>query len=175
MPIHFDNLNEQVIPMEKFGLAWRFTDEKYTLLPDDHLAQLKPLSKAASRFLWDFIVQIQLHADVPFKKSFFKVIDRTKIDALDWAKTKKWLYRRGLLFDNQVYLSWQPDEAMITPWKLFVKYFDSFYYFDDLTVIDRSLAWALLCYHESELYFGTNKPYQASPLTDEEIFYEIHI
>lgn len=48
---------------------------------------------------------------------------------------------------------------MIVPWKLLVKYFDSFYYADDLTVIDETLSWALLFYHEDEIYFGTNKDF----------------
>lgn len=53
---------------------------------------------------------------------------------------------------------------MIVSWKLLVKYFDSFYYSvsDDLTVIDQSLTWALLFYHEDEIYFGTNKDFQPS-------------
>ncbi len=48
---------------------------------------------------------------------------------------------------------------MIVPWKLFVNYFDSFYYAgsDDLTIFDESLNWAFLFYHEDEIYFGTNK------------------
>ena len=51
---------------------------------------------------------------------------------------------------------------MIVPWKLFIKYFDSFYNSDDLTIIDQSLTWALLFYHESEIYFGTNNDYELS-------------
>ena len=50
---------------------------------------------------------------------------------------------------------------MIVPWKLFIKYFDSFY-LDDLTLFDQSLTWALLFYHESEIYFGTNNDYEPS-------------
>ena len=50
------------------------------------------------------------------------------------------------------------------PWKIFIKYFDSFYYpgSDDLTVCDESLQWALLFYHEDEIYFGTNKDFKPS-------------
>ncbi len=53
---------------------------------------------------------------------------------------------------------------MIVPWKLVVKYFDSFYYggSDDLTIIDKSLNWALLFFHEDEIYFGTNNEFKRS-------------
>ena len=47
-------------------------------------------------------------------------------------------------------------------WKLLVKYFDDFYYgsSDDLTIIDESLNWAVLFYHENEIYFGSNEKYK---------------
>jgi len=38
-----------------------------------------------------------------------------------------------------------------------IKYFSDFQYGDDLTVIDASLNWALLFYHEGEIYFGSNE------------------
>jgi len=77
---------------------------------------------------------------------------------------KKWLYQRGLPFEKLVFLSLQPTEAMIVPWKLLIKYFNSFYYStsDDLTVMDQGLNWALLFYHEDEIYFGTNKGFKPS-------------
>ena len=53
---------------------------------------------------------------------------------------------------------------MIVPWKILIKYFDDFFYggSDDLTVIDKSLNWALLFHHESEIYFGSNEKYNLS-------------
>jgi hypothetical protein len=80
------------------------------------------------------------------------------------TEIKKWLYHRGLPFDKPVFLSWDEKDAMIVPWKLLIKYFDSFYYggSDDLTIIDQSLNWALLFFHEDEIYFGTNKDFKPS-------------
>jgi hypothetical protein len=159
MNIGFDNLHEHIIPMDDFVLKWRFTEEKYDKLPDDHLNQLNPLDRQGATFLWNYISDKRLHENTPFRKDLFKVIDKAKILQDNQPEIKKWLYQRGFPFDKQVYLSWQPEEAIIVPWKLFVKYFDSFYYSDDLTIIDQSLNWALLFYHEDEIYFGTNEPY----------------
>lgn len=159
MAIGFDNIHEHIIPMEEFTMKWRFTEEPYDELPDIHLQQLKPLDKQASQFLWDFISSSGIHTDIPFKKGFFKTTDKAKIGNSNQNEIRKWLYQRGLSFDKDVFLSWQPGEAMIAPWKLVVKYFDSFYYADDLTIIDQSLQWAVLFYHEDEIYFGTNKDY----------------
>ncbi|WP_075343390.1 hypothetical protein [Tenacibaculum agarivorans] len=159
MKIGFDNIYDQIVPMEKFRLKWRFTEKKYDILPQIHLEQLKPLNKKASKFIWDFISNSRMHNETPFKKDFFNTIDKVKILDSNKKEIKKWLYQRGLPFEKEVFLSWQSEDAMIVPWKLLIKYFDSFYYgsSDDLTIIDQSLNWAVLFYHEDEIYFGTNK------------------
>lgn len=164
MEIDFDNIFEHTIPMDKFRLNWRFTDEKYYELPKQHLEQLNPLNNEASKFLSDFIANTNLHNETPFKKDFFRTIDKAKILSGNEKEIKKWLYHRGIPFDKQVYLSWDSENAMIVPWKLVVKYFDSFYYggSDDLTIIDKSLNWALLFFHEDEIYFGTNNEFKPS-------------
>ena len=162
MAVNFDNIYKHVIPINDFRLKWRFTDDKYDKLPDLHLSQLKPLDNLASQFLWDYISQTNLHFDIPFKKDFFKTIDKAKISGDNEKEIKKWLYHRGLPFDKDVFLSWQPTDAMIVPWKLFIKYFNTFYYADDLTVFDESLNWALLFYHEDEIYFGTKTDFKPS-------------
>jgi hypothetical protein len=164
MNVDFDSISEHVISMDNFPLKWRFTEEKYDKLPVEHVRQIKPLDKEASQFLWEFIIQSNLHDDVPFKKGLFRTIDKAKILDNNQENIKKWLYQRGFPFDKMVFLSWQPTEAAIVPWKIFIKYFDSFYYgsSDDLTIIDRSLNWSLLFYHEDEIYFGTNEKYTFS-------------
>lgn len=164
MKIGFDNIYEQIIPMDKFRLKWRFTEDEYDKLSQIHLEQLKPLNEKASKFLWDFISDSGLHNNTPFKEGFFNAIDKAKILDSNEKEIKKWLYQRGMPFDKEVFLSWQPDDAMIVPWKLLIKYFDSFYYgsSDDLTVIDQSLNWAILFYHEDEIYFGTNNEFKPS-------------
>jgi hypothetical protein len=161
MAISFENIYEHVTAMDDFRLKWRFTEE-YNRLPDSHLAQLKPLNKKASEFLWNYISGTNLHDNTPFKKGFFKTVDKAKILEENQKEIKKWLYQRGLPFEKDVFLSWQPTDAMIVPWKLLIKYFDSFYFADDLTVIDQSLNWALLFYHEDEIYFGTNTNFKPS-------------
>lgn len=162
MTIDFYNIFEHVISMDNFQLSWRFTNEKYDKLPDEHIEQLKPLDNEASTFLWDYISTTMLHNDTPFKKVFFRTIDKARILDGNEKEIKKWLYQRGIQFDKPVFLSWQPTEAMIVPWKLLIKYFNSFYYggSDDLTIIDQSLNWAILFYHEGEIYFGTNNDFK---------------
>jgi len=166
--LDFNDLINHITPMEDFRLKWRFNDEKYDKLPDEHLDQLKTLDASASEFLWDFISNTGLHTNFPFKRDFFRTIDNIKSNSINNHDIKKWLYQRALPFDKPVYLSWQPGDAMVVPWKLFIKYFDSFYYSgsDDLTIIDHSLNWALFFHHDNEIYFGTNDKFIPSKTVD---------
>lgn len=164
MKIDFNNIDKHSIPIADFSLKWRFTEPNYDILPDIHLEQLKPLDKDAAKFISDYIYNTNLHADVPFKQNFFITIDKAQILPDNEKEIKKWLYQRGLPFEKTVYLFWDQQNSMIVPWKIFIKYFDSFYYpgSDDLTIFDESLQWALLFYHEDEIYFGTNKDFKPS-------------
>lgn len=160
--VGFNNIENYVVEIDQFQLKWRFTEEEYNVLPTEHLEQLKPLDKEAAKFLDKFIANTNLHDDVPFKKGFFKTEEwiEYKIDGEE--EIKKWLYQRGFPFDKKVFLSWGSESAMIAPWKLVVKYFDDFFYgmSDDLTLFDETLNWAILFFHESQVYFGTNEKYE---------------
>ena len=159
MNIDFKNISDHIIPLSEFSMKWRFTEEKYNILPEIHLNQIEPLDKEGSSFLADYLSKIGLHANIPFKNNYFRTIDKARILEDNKQEIKKWLYHRGLPFDKKVYLNYNQDSSLIVPWKIFVKYFDDFYYSDDLTIFDESLQWAILFYHEDEIYFGSKKDY----------------
>ena len=159
MNINFNNINQHIIPLDQFQLLDGFIDN----FLKEHLEQLQPLNNDASKFLWNYLNHNNVHTDAPFKKDLFQIIDKAKVLNGNEKEIKKWLYQRGIPFNKLVYLSWQPTDAMIVPWKIIIKYFDTFlYYFSDLTIFDESLNWALLFYHEDEIYFGTNKKFKPS-------------
>ncbi len=161
MKIDFSNIDKHIIPLSDFELKWRFTEENYDVFPSFHLDQLKPLDIQAAEFLSTYMLNADLHANVPFKKNYFRTVDNIKIDEDNSTEVKKWLYQRGLPFKKDVYLSWDNKNAMIVPWKVLIKYFDSFYYggSDELTVFDESLQWSLMFFHDDQIYFGTNKDF----------------
>jgi hypothetical protein len=74
MKVDFENVFSHTIPLDNFRLKWRFTEEKYDKLPDQHLELLRPLDKVAAQFLSDYIDTTGLHRDVPFKKGLFRTI-----------------------------------------------------------------------------------------------------
>jgi len=148
------------IPMEQFALKWRFTDARYRVLPPHHLAELQPLAPESARRIWD--LTLPLHRDVPFTDGFFRTVESTPLDSADpeaVRAVRKWLFRRRLPFRARVLLSYQPGEAIATTWKMVVKYWEDLWYpgSDDLTVVDGSLTWALLLWHEEQAFFGDNR------------------
>ncbi|MCK7591057.1 hypothetical protein M0G43_10770 [Subsaxibacter sp. CAU 1640] len=160
--------------MDEFILNWRFTDENYDLLSEQHLAELKPLDEDGAKFLATYLNDCGIHDQLPFKAGLFRNFDETYILNGNEKEITKWLYRRALPFDKEVYLSWDNQIGMITKWKFVVKYWDSLFYGgpDDLTVFDQSLEWALFFFHEDIIYFGTNKEYQTNAEYDENWFSE---
>ena len=153
------------IPIDRFTLAWRLTDRKYRALPPDHLAQIKPFDAPSARRLADLTAPWR--AEFPFTQGVFADVASTSTDTpCDGAvrRVKKWLYARGVPFGHRVLLSWGETTAAATPWKIFVKYWDDFWYSmsDDLVVFDESLSWALFMCHKDEAYFA-RRPTGADP------------
>ena len=113
--VDFENIYQHVIEIEDFNLKWHFKIDNKYILPEHHLEQLKPLDNDASKFLWNYIMKTNLHVDIPFKNGFYSSIDKVKIVEGNEQEIKKWLYQRGLLFDKHVFLSYQPNQAIIVP------------------------------------------------------------
>ena len=102
----FEDLNNHLIPMNEFTLKWRFTEEKYDCLPEQHLSELNPLDKIGSEFLANYISDCQIHNQMPFKSKLFSNIDNVKILEGSEKKITKWLNQIAIPFDKEVYLSW---------------------------------------------------------------------
>jgi hypothetical protein len=162
MNIDFTNIFERVTTIDNFELKWRFIYERYDKLPKDDLELIEPLDNEASFFLNDFIVKSNLHKDFPFEKDFFQTVEESLFSDGNEEEIKIWLFNRGLSLEKNVFLSWDSKNALIVPWKILIKYFDSFYYpsSDDLTVFDQSLNWALLFFHDDRIFFGTKNGFK---------------
>lgn len=157
--MNFCEIDKHIIPLEKFNLYWRFTDEKYDLLSDDQLQEIKPFGKEASLFLNNFLVEKNIHNQLTFNPDLYSSIDKVKITDGNEKEIKNWLYERDLPLENTVYLSWDGATSMKTKWKFVIDHWNSIYYAgsDDLTIFDESLKWTLLFFHESEIYWGQLK------------------
>ncbi len=148
-------------------LSWRLEQRGSPVQPH-HLAQMKALSGEDAARVWKLILDLGVHDEFPFRRSLFDTVQTLSLQAVshqdelaaESPRVKKWLFTHGVPFRQPVYLSYQPDTAVLTTWKMLIRYWDLFYYSisDDLTVIDETLNWALLFYHEHQLYFGGRIP-----------------
>ncbi len=156
--VTLENIEQHTIPFDQFELKWRFTEEKYNVLPPHHLEQIRPLDKPASRLISDLSGRM-FNIQHGLNREYFKHIEGFKVsEAMESEPlAKKWLYQRGLPFDHQIYVSWDSNTAAITTWKMVVKYWTDFDYGDDLVVVDNSLSWILVFFHYDYIQFGTNK------------------
>lgn len=145
--------------MEQFRLRWRLTDPAHRLLPPLHLEQIQPLDRASAERVFEMTKPWL--AQAPFTDEFFADVQGTVIYDPDEKgidrRVRKWLYQRGIPFRQRVLLSWRATEAVVTTWKMFVKYWDDLWYpgADDLAVFDESLSWALFLTHHGDAYFAS--------------------
>src|SRR6185295_7201050 len=114
------------ISMNEWPMKWRFTDPKYAVLRPIHLEQINPLAPNSAKRLWEIVGRSRLHDELPFVSGFFDRMESTSVgdshgDAEENGRIRKWLYERGIPFQMRVYLSWQPDLAVRTTWKMLVK------------------------------------------------------
>lgn len=147
-----------------FGTAKEFDD-----LPASHQAQILFLNKEASEYIWNFSSAAHLITGghwAPFEKGNFKEVDefsdfsykRDNNQAL-----KKWLYKRGIPFSTWVFvLENSNDQAVLTTWKMIVKYSSELFIMPDMMVFDRTLNWCLFYFHEDKLFFGRDNIYDAT-------------
>ena len=79
------------------------------------------------------------------------------------TRLKKWLYKRGISFGTWVFvLENSNDQAILTTWKMVVKYSSELFIMPDMMVFDRTLNWCLFYFHEGKLFFGKDNIYDAT-------------
>ena len=164
MKVVIEQLKNHSIEMENFKLKWRFTDIHWNKLPEIKLSQIIPLSRTGANVISEIIKKEKISLNIPFTHNHFRTIDKAKILENNEQIVKEWLFKRTIPLEQEIILYWDNETAAITNWKIFVEYFDDFFYLgsDNLEVFGESLNWMLLCFHEAELYFGTNNQFKPS-------------
>ncbi len=74
------------------------------------------------------------------------------------ADLKKWLYRRGVPFATSTFLlpafGALDDPAVLTSWKIVVKYAAALFGQDNLVVVNEKADWCLHYHHDGALTFA---------------------
>jgi hypothetical protein len=165
--IDLENIKDFSIPRPNgwtiFGNAAQFD-----ALPEATKDQVFFLNKEASQYLLDYAHTVQLITGGgwdPFAKGNFKTVetfDKFYSDEESRQALKKWLYHRGIPFGNFVFLLQSTEDAILTTWKMILRYSPFIFPGDDLMIFDQTLNWCLFYYHDDKLFFGKDNVYDPS-------------
>lgn len=143
-----------------FPLQWRWTEEKYDKLPDDHLSRIIPANTDMARSLWERSLTLS-DGKTEFRPStelFDFVSELDKPHSTD--RTEKWIrdnFQTKELNSIKVWVSWQPDLAVQTDMEIIAQYWDTFCYeaSDDTSIFPELGEWIIHYWHEDRFYFAT--------------------
>jgi hypothetical protein len=136
----------QTIPVEKWPLGYRFTDERYNKLDAATLETIRSLDDADSLALsqlHDFQITKGLAQGNSLGSDWLVApIDENNLDA-----TRKWLRAKRPAATDDVYMYWSyaPVCAAIAAWPTFCDFFDDFWYpFEVVLVTDDTRKWEVI-------------------------------
>lgn len=143
------------------------SEEQFRALPDATKDQIVFLDKQATDYLLDLAHTSRLITSGgwdPFKDNFRSVETFNRFSCTDESRQllKKWLYHRGIRFSNQVFVLQNNDNAILTTWKMILRYSPVIFPGDDVMIFDQTLNWCLFYYHEDMMFFGRDKIYDPS-------------
>ncbi|MCB9771335.1 MAG: hypothetical protein H6754_02125 [Candidatus Omnitrophica bacterium] len=144
------------IPMDSFPRKFRFVDEKYHKLSVADLARVKPLKKEKSKEINEklskFILDYQLSTE-----RFSEIISIGEVH--ENSDTVNWLKQKETSFENEIIVSWDDDNCVLTDFKFFCSNWDDFCYpgSDDVIIISRNEKACLFYCHEDIFEFGVFK------------------
>ena len=144
------------IPFEKFGLKWRFTEEKYNVLSDEVLSLIYPLSKNKAAEFYKYSSGFLGNAAL-IESEFIRIISFRIVG--NHEPVKVWLNQKPIDPESEIIVSWDNSDCVITYWKIFCEYWDDFCYpsSDDILIWSSLDAWILYYCHEEIFQYGIKK------------------
>jgi len=136
-----------VVPMDQFPLAWRFTDERWSRRGAGALRDIRPLTARRAA---------ELHAVLAAAHHVDREAGAEHVAAACHDEPGARLVGQGLARlppadAERIVLSWDHGAALETSWRTFREQWEVFCYpgSDDLTISPLDGRW-LLCYHHWE-------------------------
>jgi hypothetical protein len=129
--------------VQEFPLAWRWTDSRYSVLPETVLSQLQPLGAQEARVAFERAQSLQRDSGITHSA------DVSDEDGCAWLRAR----HSGL--SDIVTISWSPECALRTSWQIFIDHWSDFCYpsSDDVTVWPDSERWVLFYHHDEQFEF----------------------
>ncbi len=150
------NIIETVVigAFEGFSLKERFQGEA---ILNNHLVFVKPITTESAQKIWEVVSNSGV-LDSQFLNSHFAHVDEKQYADTSKKSVTKWLYKRGIPFNQEVIVLWNDSTAVQVPWKFVGAYYDSLFHPEDktITLIIHSLDWGVVQINTSSILFGYN-------------------
>jgi hypothetical protein len=143
--------------LDQFPLKWRWTEEKYTVLPPDDLAQIRPLAEEKAAGLWqhcaDWISRNSWEEGL--SPEHFTDVQRINAEG-EGEPARKRLRELSPAEEEQIIVRWDNRTAVVTKWGVFCRWWSDFCYpaGDDVVIWPLSEAWGMVYWHEEQFIFG---------------------
>lgn len=148
--ISLENLTHFTVPIADHPLAWVFESE--VPLSAEYEDQLFALAPEAARFLRRF----EESQRCLYSLNAYQDEAEFSFDIGQEQEVKKWLYRRGIPFDQSVFWVAGPGRAFVMSWKVMIKFWDSIFRASDEIIWDATLNWVLRYNHNQVFLFQQN-------------------
>jgi hypothetical protein len=144
-----------VVPMNQFALAWRFTDDRWARRGGEPLRDVRPLTAARAGMLHGPVTAAcQLARDGGARHVPAACEDPARARQVGAA-----LAGLGPADHERIAIVWDHATALETSWRTFREHWEVFCYpgTDDLTISPLDERWVLCYYHWEEFSF-TQRP-----------------
>jgi hypothetical protein len=143
-------------PLKTFPLAWRWTEPRRSLVPDEVVANIRPLSFAKATEIYSMLEQRSHQEDEGFMPASFRLVNKIDTSDIDMGPVRNWLEAHISDLKQAVIVYWETALAAATTGDIFCRFWDDFCYpsSDDVTILPLSEEWALVYWHEEILFFG---------------------
>ncbi len=164
--ITLENIHIFSIPLEEHPLKEKFTEDNNRISAEFE-DQIIALTPEASKYLWNFESTQRYLNSISAIGKYFNESSELSFGENDSQKVKKWLYERGIPFDQKVFWVTQPEWGFILTWKMVIKFSEELFFANDEMIWDKTLNWVLIFDHNDVFYFGKNRNFNAEKHSDE--------
>jgi len=164
--ITLENIHTFSIPLEKHPLKETFMGSE-NKISDEFEDQIIALTSEASKYLWNFKNTQRYLNSISGIEKYFNENSKPLIGQNDSQKVKKWLYDRGIPFDQKVFGITQLEMGLILSWKMLIKFSGEIFFGNDEIIWDKTLNWVLAFHHDDVFYFGRNRNFNAEKHSEE--------
>ena len=148
---------EDYTALEGFRLAWRWTDQRWNVLPADALAAILPLRARKAAELYERTRVFKRGGGLlQVLEANYKVVAQIETAGRTAATVTRWLKEQTGGNVEQVVVCWSHELAVVTTYRVFCDYWNDFCYpaSDDVAIVPMLEEWHLDWWHEEMFFMG---------------------